>query len=172
MAAILAVEPAAVSHASAAVLHGLAGFREGHIHLVVPRGGKRATSLATVHESSWPQHTVVDGIRVVTLVDTLFQLAHNTDEFRLRRALGDAMAAHRDLAPALFDRYVDLAPKRLSGIRTMRSLLEDYDETGAPPASELELLLDQLLDSLDGLRVASGRRLSPGGSGATLASTC
>ena len=146
MAGTLTIEGAAVSHVSAAVLHGLAGVRPGPLHLVVPRGSRHRSRLATVHESSWPSSTMVDGIPTVTLPDTFFQLAGMVDHLRLRTLFADAVVARSSLLDAVADRYVDLAYARLPGIGLMRSLLREHDTGETPATTELERLLDALLD--------------------------
>lgn len=150
-AATLSIDGAAVSLTTAAALHGLSGFRQGGVHIVVPRGTDHRSRLAKVHESSWPLVTLVDGIRTVTMADTFFQLAGCVDELRLSTAFADAVIAHGRLLPSLFDRYIDLVPARLRGIRSMRALLDAHDIGEIPPTNELERLLDRLLDRVDGL---------------------
>jgi very-short-patch-repair endonuclease len=145
-AASLTIRGAAISHMAAAALHQLVGFRPGTPHIVVAPGSHHRTPLATVHESGWPQIGVVDRIRAVTMVDTFFQLAGCADHLRFRTAFEDAVVAHPKLLPALDDRYVELAFKRLPGIGLVRRLLDEHDAGRTPPHSELERLLDQLLD--------------------------
>lgn len=151
MAGTLVIEGAAVSHVSAAVLHELAGFRPGPLHLVAPRGSRHRSRLATVHESSWPRSTIVDGIPTVTLSDTVFQLAGMVDQLRLRTLFADAVVAHPPVLAAIADRYVDLAYARLPGIGLVRSLLREHDTGETPALNDLERLLDALLDRVRGL---------------------
>jgi hypothetical protein len=149
-AALLTIDQAALSHTAAAAVHGLSDCRPGGVHIVVPPGTNHRTKLATVHESSWPKVRVIDGLRAVDLTDTLFQLAAATSPLRLRRAFESAVVEHGLALPALRDRCVELARKRLPGIGHLRELIEEHGE-GAPPAeSELERLLGDVLDECVG----------------------
>lgn len=166
MAAVLAIVGAAASHGAAAALHGLAGSRQGRIHVVVPRGTNHRTGLAVVHESPWPRATVVDGIRTVTLADTFFHLAGVLPEPRLRRALDEAIAQDGALLAGLLDRFVELSARRLPGIGTLRRLLAERDDGRVPPESELEQLLGELLAEVDGLPPWQRQMPLPGSEGA------
>lgn len=162
VAATLAITGATVSHTSAAALHELVGFRKGTVHVVVPPRSRHQMRLATVHESSWPRSTLVGGIPTVAMTDVFFQLAGSVGELRLRTAFEDAVVAHPQLLPAMFERYVDLAFSRLQGIGIIRSLLDEHDEGCEPPSSELERLLGRLLNRIDGLPPWTRQALLPG----------
>lgn len=94
MAAVKAAGPTAlVSHQSAAVLHQLAGFRPGRLHVVVEAGVARASRRATVHRAvlTPADRAVVDGIPVVGVALTLVQVAATVTASRLEDALDDAL---------------------------------------------------------------------------------
>ena len=115
-----------------------------------------------VHESSWPRATTVDGIRTVTKADTFFHVAGCVDGLRVRTAFADAVVADPKLLPVLFDRYVDLAFTRIPGIAVMRALLDEHDAGETPGTNELERLLDELLDRVDGLPPRRRQAALPG----------
>ena len=147
MAAVLGEPEAVVGGVSAAAIHQLPGFRPGRATIIVPRGSNHRSRLAVVRERSDYRGTVVDGIPVLTLCDTLFAIASVVSRSRLAIAVDDVLAARRITVAELQDRYVDLRAGRRRGMATMRSLIARRSvDSYVPPASVLEGMLYRVLD--------------------------
>jgi hypothetical protein len=82
-----------VSHLSAAALHRIEGFREGPVHVTVPRGGKLRMADVVVHQVSVPlggdDVVVIDGIRCTALARTVVDVASLVDARTAERAIDD-----------------------------------------------------------------------------------
>lgn len=94
MAAVLACGPgAALSHRSAARLHGLRDYGYTRIEVTVPSRSTRTRSGVLIHRSTTLTEadvTVVNGIPVTTIERTLFDLAEVTTQRQLERAFDQA----------------------------------------------------------------------------------
>src|SRR3954467_1549591 len=71
----LGTPSSAVGGLAAAALHGLPDFRAGRPELAAPPGTSSRGKLATIHRQSGFLTTVVDGITVTTIAQTLFDIA-------------------------------------------------------------------------------------------------
>ena len=146
-AAQLSAPSAAVAGKAAAALHGFEGFRPGHPAITVPRGSNVRNRLATVHQLSAPRLTVVEGLRVLSPIDTLFHIAGLAPADRTRLAFDQLLASRQLEVEAVARRFLELEPGRRAGIALMRGLLVERLEDGyTPPASVLEALLYAVLD--------------------------
>ncbi|HEY6530668.1 MAG TPA: DUF559 domain-containing protein [Acidimicrobiales bacterium] len=91
------------------------------------------------------------GLRVTTPTRTIFDLAGNQHPDRTRRDLNGLMARGL-ITLELLDEGLDrLATRGRSGITTMRRLISEAHEKGAPAGSNLELTAEEILD-LAGMR--------------------
>jgi hypothetical protein len=91
-AAVLATRPddAAISHWSAAAVHGMARPHSGPIHLTIPGTGSRSLTGVAVHRarSLGPDDvTAVDGLRVTTPARTVLDVAARADDDAVRRLI-------------------------------------------------------------------------------------
>jgi len=153
MAAVLAESGAAVDGRSAARLHTFAGFGAAPIEIVVAPGSNHRSRLATVHERRDVQLATVEGIPVVTAVDTVFSLAaaaarRSISPGRIRFAVDDGVAHGLFRVPELQRRYAQLASSRRAGLPLMRALLLERDDAAyVPPSTLLESKLYEVMDA-------------------------
>lgn len=138
MAAVLAEPWAVASHQSAAVLHGLLGFRPGRPVVTVRPGANVRGRLSLSHRGVDVRTTAVRGIPCVTLDQAFVDLAQVVGLPKLRAAL----AHQADRAPLLLDvvrdRYCELAPRGGRNLRTLRAALLHFGAGELPDESELE----------------------------------
>jgi len=147
MASVIGESMAVVGGTSAAALHGLTGFRRGRATVVVPRGSNHRSPLAVVSERSDFRSTVVDAIPVLTVCDTLYNVAATTTGATLAIALDDALQDRAVTLVELQERYLDFAGSRRRGLVLMRRLLAARSHDAfVPPSSTLERLLYGVLD--------------------------
>lgn len=149
MAAVLAERVAVASHRTAAVLHGLEGFRRGRPEITVPPGAHVRGRLSIAHRGVDAASTTVDRIPVVTLAQTFIDLAQVVSPARLTTALG----ARADVTPTVLDsvrdRYCLLAPRGGRNLRSLRAALETFGSGELPTESELERRMRLLLTRAD-----------------------
>jgi hypothetical protein len=145
----LATGPHAIaSFETAAVLHRLTGFVFGRIVLTTPHGDHHWHGLCEVRQRTdlLPEHIVmIDGLRVTSVVRTLFDLAGVAGPQRLMLAVEDAHITGQCRLEALQAFYDDL---RRPGKRGMRKLGRILDERGpgyVPPRSWLQRRLVNVL---------------------------
>jgi hypothetical protein len=141
MAAVLAEPWAVASHQSAAVLHGLPGFRPGRPTITVRPGANARGRLAVVHRGIDVQTDVVQGIPCSSVPQVLVDLAQVVGEPRLRAAVAGASDRSPVLLDALRDRYCELAPRGGRDLRPLRSVLTRFGAGDLPPESELERVM-------------------------------
>lgn len=146
-AAELSIDGGAVAGNSAACLHRLPDFRPGGIQLVVPPGRNPRSPLAVVRRSELAALTTIEGIRVTTMAQTLFDIAGEVSFARLEAAVDHVLLDRRLRLAELTARFEVLHAGRPRGIGAMRALLEARADGFLPPASELERTLYRLLDS-------------------------
>jgi hypothetical protein len=145
----LSVDDAALAGRSAAALHELPGFRPGRVELVVPVNSFCAHSYATLHRYAGAQLTIIEGIRVTTIPQTVFDLASRVSPWILERAMDDALLAKKVAVAEFQERLEFYSGARRPGLPKIRSLvLERLAEGWIPPESELEALLLKMLDRL------------------------
>lgn len=149
MIAELSVEGSAIAGRTAAALHGLTGFRQGPIELLVPVNASCRHPWAALHRYSGAQLTHVDGIAVTTVAQTMFDVAPVVWPWPLERALDDALLEKRITVGELDERLRFYEGSRRPGLPRIRPLiLERREETWIPPESELEALLLDVLERL------------------------
>ena len=134
---------AALSHVSAAVLHGLPVPRDhlGRVHLTRNRpGGGRTRRWVQVHGSSLTDADVerVDGLKTTTVARTLVDLGC-TLPLRAAVPVGDA-ALRRGLDPDALTRSLGRAGRR-SGINAARRLAASLDGRSESPGESVSRVL-------------------------------
>jgi very-short-patch-repair endonuclease len=150
MAAVLGHGSAALlARSSAAWLWDIPGHRMEPVHVLQGReldrpviGGTR-TSRCVGEEDA----TVRDGIPTTTPARTIFDLAGVQHPLRTRRDLNNLTARGLldiDVLNVALDR---LATRGRSGIALMRRLIEELEAKGCPAGSNLELLVEELLET-------------------------
>jgi hypothetical protein len=140
---------AVVSHRSAAVLHGFPGFRPGGPELTVVRGvrGSGRWNVHTTRELPRFDRVKIDGLPATSTLRTLFDLAGVLAPSELERLVDELLAARVVGLGALALR---LGRHRRQGRRGVVALARVLDIRGpgyVPPASELEALLREVLES-------------------------
>lgn len=141
--------PSVVAHEAAAELHRLPGFPIGRTTLVVPHGHHAAPAGAVVHQTRdpWPPPTtIVSGLPVTTVAETLLALAAVHRAVRVGHALDHALVHRRTSLPEVTARLMSVRRRGKRGVRALARLLDHRLDGWVPPASELERLL---LDATD-----------------------
>jgi hypothetical protein len=139
----------AVGGLAAAALLRLTDFRQGRPELVAPPGTSSRGKLATIHREAGFITTVVDGIRVTTIAQTLFDVAARVNLWRLERAMDDELVSGRLSVGELEERLAFYEGSRRHGLARIRPLvLERGAEGHVPPESELEARMFAVLDRL------------------------
>lgn len=154
LAAVLVAGPGAVaSHASAAALWGLPGFREGPIHVVRPTARSRSAHIGVLHETDTlprSQVRVVDGIPVASPERTLFDLCGH---FRGRRArvarsaVANAIRLGLTTLGRLAGLVAELGVRGRAGTAGLRRVIAELDDGEPITESELEDLVVSVLAS-------------------------
>lgn len=150
MAAVLAEPWAVASHRSAAVIHGLDGFRQGRPEVTIRPGANARGRLAIAHRATDADTTRVDDIPVVTLAQTFVDLSQIVTERRVRDALSARASTSRTLLDDVRDRYCELAPQGGRNLRVLRSVLLRFGVGDMPSRSELERIMHSVLEA-DGI---------------------
>ncbi len=143
-AAELAVRGSALSGTSAAVLHGLPGFRLGRIELSADRSAGR-TRLATVRHRLPVPVTRIEGIRVTTTAQTLVDVTGTCDAACLAAAIDHAVLAGKTDLDELASVWRVGRARHASGVRLLGRLLAERSGSCATATSELEAALYPLL---------------------------
>ncbi|MCU0270704.1 MAG: endonuclease domain-containing protein [Acidimicrobiales bacterium] len=145
-AAELSLPDAALSGRSAAVLHGLTGFRPGALELTVAPSCRGSSRLATVRRREDLPTCRVSGIHVVSLAQTVCDVAASSTQTVLDRAVDDLLVARRLRVEELAQRHAALLPRRSHGIGRVSHLLAEVSQEGyVPTESELEASLRSVL---------------------------
>jgi len=145
MAAVLAEPWAVASHRSAAVLHGLDGFRPGRPEITVRPGANARGRLSITHRGVDVRTTVVQGIPTVDIPQTFVDLAQVVSGAKLGSALADRADRTPRILDAVRDRYCELAPKGGRDLRPLRAVLQRFGAGDLPEASELEARMASVL---------------------------
>ena len=145
----LSIDDAAIAGLAAAALHELPGFRAGRVEVLAPVNSYCSHPFATVHRYAGAALTVVDGIRVTTIAQTLFDVAPRINVWRLERAIDDSLLGKRITVADLDERLAFYSGARRPGLPRIRPLvLERRSAAWAPPESELEAMLAAVLGRL------------------------
>ena len=149
MLEVLRGGPQAVSsHRSTSALASLDRFRPGAIDVVSPRGGRRSSPAAHVHETydlPGRDRDVIDGIPVTSVTRTLIDMGRFVGAHRLGSMLDDAVRRKLTTYDQVHDRFRELARPGRNGIGRMRVVLEDRP-CGAPaPGSDFETMVLRLI---------------------------
>lgn len=149
MAAVLAEPWAAASHKSAAVLHGLVGFRPGRPEISIRPGANARGKLSLAHRAIDTKTTVIKGIPCVTLDQVFIDLAQVTGARRLEKALARQADHTPAVVEAVRDRYLVLAPRGGRNLQPLRAVLDRFGSGAIPDESELERLMRMLFTRPD-----------------------
>jgi very-short-patch-repair endonuclease len=132
----------AVSHESAAALHGLNGFRRGDIHIQCPKRLRhREVVTHRVHAGHSRPWTLVRGIAVTSVTRTLVDLAASLSPSSLEKAVDEAIRL-RMTDTARLKRVLSRSGTHRRGARALWALMRARDGNAERSDSELE---DRLL---------------------------
>jgi hypothetical protein len=140
----MAVRGAVVAGRAAAALLGLEPFREGPIDIAVPRGRRTTLLKATETDLNCTDVIDLDGIPVMSVVRTLFDLASRVPLPKLERAVDSAIRQRLTTAEELGLRAHDLLGRGRAGSAKMQSVLEllGVRSIGGGPVQEFFGLLE------------------------------
>lgn len=135
--------PAMASHLSAAVLHGIPGFKPGTAELSVVRGTKFRRPGLRVHTSTDLDRCVrqvVDGIPVTDPARTILDIARVVGDQRLLRCIEWARRNEKTDWPALIATLAAHARRGRPGVQRLRRILLANAHRDEVTDSDLELL--------------------------------
>lgn len=141
MAACLSVPHSVASHRTAAVLHGLDGFRAREVELLTTGRWVPAVSIATVRTTRYlPDEDVagVDGIPATVPARTLLDLGSVCNLPVVRRAIQDAIGRRIATFGQLDDMLSRAGRRGRPGTAAFRSILESVEVDRPAPESGLE----------------------------------
>lgn len=146
-AVLWAARGCAVSHRSAATLHGFARFPEGPAELSVTRAARLGRPFTVHRVARLPDRevTTIDGLKVTTVERTLVDLCSLADVPALRASVDEALRRKKttlDRLEAAIDRA---GPTR--GVAALRALIAELHGGRRPTESELEARVYELLAS-------------------------
>lgn len=142
----LSVTGAGLAGPTAAVMHDLVGFGPSRPEIAVPVNSNCRSRLAICHRYSGATFTTVNGFKVTTVAQTLFDVAIAATTWRIERALDDALVRRKVTLDELDERARCYAGRGRTGAATMEALLAERRAEGwSPPESVLE---QRLLDVL------------------------
>jgi very-short-patch-repair endonuclease len=144
-AAELSVTGSAVSHRSAAVLHGLSGLRPGRIDLTVSTTGSARSPLAAVHRRCSFTTTSVEGITTTSRPRVIVDLAAQLTPNAFEAVFDDAVVRRLVTVDDIRNECDALAGSRVRGIGMVRRTLRERVDGAMPAASELERSLNRVL---------------------------
>lgn len=150
MTHVLAAGPgAAACWRTAAALLGVPGFRRDHIEVVRPWKRAREDRPTWLHETTYlPTHhiTMIEGIPCVRLDRTLFDLCAVLWDKRALRTLKTALSRGLTTYGRLEKVFFETARRGRTGSAFMRAFLDTYDGSKATTESELEDMVEAVLD--------------------------
>jgi very-short-patch-repair endonuclease len=119
--------------------------------IVVPPTVRAVSGLADVHRFAGAKITTVNGIRVTSIAQTLFDVVGRVDLWTLERAMDDALVARMLRVEDLQERLRFYAGSRRRGVRLLGGLVgERSDSAWEPPESELEVVGTRVFARLAG----------------------
>jgi very-short-patch-repair endonuclease len=138
----------AVSHETAAAIHGMTNFPRGRIVLTTRHGDHHWHGLADMRQSTdlKPEHVHLrDGLPVTTPVRTLFDLAVVAGRERLAVAVEDAHITRQCRLEELIALYEELRRPGKHGMKKLGRILAERGPGYVPPESVLERMLLKIL---------------------------
>jgi hypothetical protein len=150
-AAELSAVNAALCRLPAGKVHALGGFKVVRPEIYVSYTSTTRNRLAVVHRTLGVPTTVVNGIRVTTVAQTLFDVVTRMRLDRLELAMDGALLERKTTVDELIDRRQAFEQGRRPGIGLWRALVDERSEDGwVPPESQLERALATVLAGLPG----------------------
>jgi hypothetical protein len=150
LAACLESGPGVASHRTAAVLHGLDGFRAGPPELIIPRGGFYRPGGVRVHEVrdfDLRREVRREAIPTCGLDVVLFQLAGQVGEHATGAVIDQALRERRLSWLDLYDTMVLHARRGRKGSALFRSILDTRFGERIPDSQWNRRVADLLVDA-------------------------
>lgn len=148
-AAELTHPQAAIAGLAAAKLHAVDGFRTARPEIVVPYTCKTRSPITDIHRSRDVPTITIDGIRVTSAAQMLFDLLPRINLDRLERVIDGQILSGQVSVAELRERRDALDLARRPSIGLWRTLVEERSADGwVCPESELESVLWHVLDGL------------------------
>lgn len=137
----------ALSHRTAAALHGFTRFPEGPVEVSVTRGLRPCRGIVLHRVKVLPEKdiTVVNGLRVTTALRTLIDLAAVADADDVRASVDQALS-RKWFNLEQFERAVTRA-RGQRGVAFLNSLVREYQGGDGPSESELESRVLEVLEA-------------------------
>ena len=150
-AAELSLPGSALAGLAACKVQTFDGFNVARPELVVPYTSNHRTRLATVHRSDSALTMSVDGLRVTTIAQTLYDIVSRVRLDRWERAADGLLLERRLVVGELQERRERYEHSRRPGSATFRALVDDRLAEGFTPLeSDLERELTGVLDLVVG----------------------
>lgn len=136
----------ALSHRSAAALHGFRRFPEGALELSATRHLSASPPIEVHQVCAFRPRDLetVEGFRVTSVTRTLLDLAAVVSEADLRATVDEALQRKRTTVERLAVTLLQV--ERPRGVAFLRRLLHEYQGGDGPCESELEALVFELLE--------------------------
>ena len=148
-AAELSKQGAAIRGRSAALVHGFEGFKVRRPELLVAPGTSVRSTIADVCRGPDVPIDVVDGIRVTSAAQTVFDLLADCPVDLVERAMDGALLRGSLALAHCEERLEAFAGSRRANLRTYEAMVAERRADGwAPPESELETTLGSILARL------------------------
>jgi hypothetical protein len=141
MAALLYGDPAALSHSSAAFLHGL--IERGPLRIDISTGRNLRSRELRIQRTELPSVALqaIDPFVVTSPAQTLLDLAGETSAIRLEMLLEEILFRHLDDLTGI-KAHLDLMGTRgRKRVTVLRRLIEDRDPEALPTANAFETLV-------------------------------
>lgn len=142
----LSVPGSALSGRSALQLHALPGGSVSAPHLAVTGCRSVRSTVAQIHRCPLAATMRVDGFRVVTVEQAVFDVAGQASRRELERIIDHALLEGRASLGRFQDRLAVFDSARLRGIGKLRALIAERGDGFVAPESELERYLNRVLD--------------------------
>ncbi len=139
---------AALSHQSAAALHGFEHFPEGPLEVTLLSHRRKPSGVVLHLTDAFAKADVSDaGLRVTSIERTLIDLCAKNDRYTMRATIDQAL---RKTLTTLDDLRAMLErSKHRPGAPDFRDLLHEFDGGGGPSESELEEVMFALIESAE-----------------------
>ena len=125
----LSVEGSAIAGHSALVLHAVPNFRSGPIELWTPITARFRHRIATIHRHAAAELTVVDGIRVTTVAQSLIDDAMSLSPWTVERALDNCILGKKVTVDDVDERLSFYEGSRRPGLPKIRPLIKNAANT-------------------------------------------
>lgn len=151
---------ALVGPLSAAALYDVTGFPRNRFELLVPHGSTNTNPIAKVRQTRhMPKAMRAQGFPVPPIERVVCELARSAGAIKLGRAIDDLLVAGKIALPRVERTFLELAVPGWPGLAVMAKVLSKRSNGYVPTRSELERVLREIVDSIDGLVVVYEKQI-------------